>query len=227
MSAPLQSLLGLWLAPGWRADPLPLPAGPGHLRLEGLPGLGTRDIPPGLRLRLVGPSGAGKSSFLALLQRHADPPAGRILLDGVDLRELDRGELRRAVALVPQRPFLLRGTVAENLTLTAPASEAAMAEVLALVGLDARLAPSTDLGEDGQTLSGGERQRLCLARALLAPFRVLILDEALSEVDAPTARAIMARIADRFPGRSVIVVTHGHEAALGPFDAELAIGGPA
>ncbi len=245
---PLQALLGLWhararldaaldrlapimaddpAAPVWRDAPLPLPAGPGHLRLERLPGLGTHDIPPGTRLRVTGASGTGKTTLLSLLQRHAAPATGRILLDGADLRDLDRGALRRAVALVPQRPFLVRGTVAENLTLTAAATEAQMREVLALVGLDARLTPGTDLAEDGLTLSGGERQRLCLARALLAPFRVLILDEAVSEVDPATAGAIMTRISERFPGRTVIVATHGHETVLGPFDAEIAIGAPA
>jgi len=258
---PVQSLIGLWHArarlsaalerldevmaaeadgPRWPACPLPLPAGPGALRLEGLrlsaggrllaDGL-TRDIPPGTRLRVAGPSGAGKTTFLGLFQRHADPEAGRILLDGADLRTLARDDLRRAVAYVPQRPFLIHGTVAENLLLSTPQATATeMAEVLEAVGLTARLAPDggfeTALGEDGLTLSGGERQRLCLARALLSPCRVLILDEALSEVDPASVARIMAALDARLPGVTRLVATHGGEAAHGPFDDVLEIGAP-
>jgi len=258
---PVQSLIGLWHArarlsaalerldevmaaeadgPRWPACPLPLPAGPGALRLEGLrlsaggrllaDGL-TRDIPPGTRLRVAGPSGAGKTTFLGLFQRHADPEAGRILLDGADLRTLARDDLRRAVAYVPQRPFLIHGTVAENLLLSTPQATATeMAEVLEAVGLTTRLAPDggfeTALGEDGLTLSGGERQRLCLARALLSPCRVLILDEALSEVDPASVARIMAALDARLPGVTRLVATHGGEAAHGPFDDVLEIGAP-
>ncbi len=249
---PMQSLLGLWHAQArtraaldrlsgvmaeddpliWPANPAPLPEGPGHLRLDGVDVVHsgralsrgvTLDIPAGTKLRLTGPSGSGKSSLLGLLQRHADPASGRILLDGCDLRRLSRDDLRGAVAYVPQRPFVLSGTVAENLRLSAPgATLPEMKEMLDLTGLTPRFADGGGLeariGEDGLTLSGGERQRLCLARTLLRPFRVLIVDEAMSEVDPATVARIVSAIDTRHRHATRIVVTHGHEAAYGAFD---------
>jgi ATP-binding cassette subfamily B protein len=250
LTGPVQSLLGLWQArvrvtaalerieglrrdppgePRWPDAPAPLPVGPGALVLDGIPlangGALSATIPGGTKLRLAGPSGAGKSTLLALLQRHADPARGRITLDGADIATLARADLRGAVRLVPQRPFLLSGSVAENLALSAPdAGREEMAAMLALVGLDRRLTPESRIGEDGLTLSGGERQRLCLARALMTPFRVLILDEALSEVDPPTLRRITAAIDAGWGNRTRIVVSHGAEEAWGAFDRVIEVG---
>lgn len=252
---PMQSLIGLWHAqarvraaldrlnevmtaedgPRWPAAPLPLPSGSGAFTLDAVDvraGQGlvlrgvTFDIPGGAKVRIAGASGLGKTSLLSMLQRHADPASGRILLDGADLRLLSRDDLRGAVALVPQRPFVVAGTVGENLTLSAPGiGRQAMEGMLRVVGLEARFAPfgglDARIGEDGLTLSGGEQQRLCLARALLRPFRALILDEALSEVDPATVARLAAEIDARHGEATRIIVTHGGAEAWGDFDARI------
>lgn len=219
--------------------PLPRGTGGGGLILTGVsyapvPGTILFDdvearIPTGAKVRLTGPSGAGKSSLLALIQRHDDPNTGSILLDGTDLRSLSIEDVRTAIALVPQKGHVFSGTLADNLRLGAPeAAEKDMKNALELVELSERFADDglqAWLGEGGLELSGGERQRLCLARALLQPFEVLMLDESLSEVDAARISRILDRIDERFAGRTRIVVSHGDPVCYGSFDMEIDLPG--
>jgi ATP-binding cassette subfamily B protein len=185
-------------------------------------------VPFGSKVRLNGPSGSGKSTLLGLLQRHDDPADGAISLGGTDLRQLALLDLRTAVALVPQKGHVFSGSVAENLRLAMPgASVEDMCAALELVELDERFVQrglETCLGEGGLDLSGGEHQRLCLARALLQPFRVLILDESLSEVDGERVTRIMSRIDNLFGDRTRLVVTHGEPGRYGAFDLEVDLG---
>lgn len=218
-------------------SPVPLTAGGGELVLAGVayaPDGGvplfenvSLVVPKGQKIRLCGPSGVGKTSLLSLLQRHDDPKAGTILLDGTDLRHLSLQDLRTVVALVPQKGHVFSGTVADNLCLgSSEAAEEDMHAVLQFVELEDRFSGKgleTALGEGGLNLSGGERQRLCLARALLQPFQVLILDESLSEVDADRVSRIMTRIDTRFGDRTRLVVTHGDAERYGTFDSELVL----
>jgi len=171
-------------------------------------------IPHGCKVALSGASGVGKSTLIDLLQRFYDPQAGRILLGGVDLRELDLFELRRRVAVVSQDIVLFRGSLADNLAYSAPdATREAIAEVARLAQLDGLIATMPEgldspLGERGQQLSGGQKQRIAIARALLQDPLILVLDEATSAVDERTEREVIAAIDVLFSTRTRILISH-------------------
>ncbi len=196
----------------------------GHIALSGV-GLawpdGTRalenvelEIPSGGVVAVVGPSGGGKSTLAALLPRYMDPQAGRVTIDGLDIRGWPLRDLRRAVGLVPQETQVFHDTLEANLRLASPgAPEARLLEALELAGLGefVRSIPEglkTTVGEQGLRLSGGERQRLALARALLKDPAVHVLDEATSALDPRTERQVLARFLERVRGRTVILIAH-------------------
>jgi putative ABC transport system ATP-binding protein len=169
---------------------------------------------------IVGPSGSGKSTLLRLLNRLAEPTAGRVLLRGTPLPALDVTELRRRVGLVAQAPTLLTTRVAEELRVGRPdLDDAAARTLLARVALPVDL---LDRGTEG--LSGGEAQRLCLARALAVGPEVLLLDEPTSALDAVSADAVDAVIRDLLAeGLSVVLVSHDLDRAAGVADDVLVL----
>ncbi len=171
-------------------------------------------ISPGERVALVGPSGAGKSTVFALILRFYDPVAGRILLDGADIRHCDPRELRRAIALVPQDPVIFAASVTENVRFGRPdaTDEQVRAACVAAQAMEfiERLPQGfdTDLGERGVKLSGGQRQRISIARALLADRPLLLLDEATSSLDAESERLVAAALEKLESGRTTLVIAH-------------------
>ncbi len=188
-------------------------------------------IPAGARVRLAGSSGAGKSTWVDLLTRHYDPDAGAIRLDGVDLRELDLVALRRSVAVVGQGGVLFAGSVADNLRYGNPGvaeaevRDAAERAELARLLRERDLGLETRLGSGGAGLSGGEAQRLLLARALLQRPRVLVLDEATSEIDATAEAKILAAIDELFADKTRVVIQHHPAAGAERWDLGLEVGG--
>ena len=182
-------------------------------RSEGLKDV-SFSIPPGTTVAIVGPSGAGKTTLVRLALRMIDPQAGKITLDGCDLRDLRQASLRGAIALVPQDVALFNETVLSNIGFARP--EATEAEIWAAaeaaeLGEFIRNLPegmATKVGERGLKLSGGERQRVGIARALLAQPRVLILDEATSALDSRTEAAIQETLRKARAGRTTLVVAH-------------------
>lgn len=171
-------------------------------------------VPRGQRVALVGPSGAGKSTILALIERFYDPTAGVVRLGGVDIRALDRTELRAQIGYVEQDAPVLAGTLRENLTLGAPdASDADCVEVLRSVNLTEVLERNplgldAQVGDDGVMLSGGERQRLAIARTLLAAPPILLLDESTSSLDGLNEQLLRTAIDAVALDRTLIVIAH-------------------
>ena len=171
-------------------------------------------VPRGARVAVVGPSGAGKSTTLTLIERFYDPTAGAILLDGRDIRTMDRAALRAQLGYVEQDAPTLAGTIGDNLRLAAPeASDAECERVLRSVNLGEVLERSplgldAPVGEDGVMLSGGERQRLAIARALLAAAPILLLDESTSSLDGLNEQRMREAIDAVATGRTLIVIAH-------------------
>ena len=186
------------------------PSRPDSAALDGV----SFEIAAGERVALVGPSGAGKSTVFELLLRFYDPAAGRVRVDGVDLRQADPAELRARIGLVAQEPFVFSADAWENIRYGRPgatddevraaAEAAAAAEFLDALpdGFD------TFLGEKGVRLSGGQRQRIAIARALLRDPAILLLDEATSALDSESERLVQDALGRLMAGRTTLVIAH-------------------
>jgi ATP-binding cassette subfamily B multidrug efflux pump len=172
------------------------------------------EVPAGATLGLVGPVGSGKSTLVRLLGAVFPVRRGALLFDGHDFNDLPTRGLREQVAVVPQETFLFSRTIAENIALgrpDAPRAEIEKAAEIAQLTRDLSLWPQgldTRVGERGVTLSGGQRQRVAIARALLMDPRILVLDDALSSIDADTEAAILAGLRRFMRGRTTFVISH-------------------
>jgi ATP-binding cassette subfamily B protein len=186
------------------------PSRPDTAALDGV----SLTIAPGETVAVVGPSGAGKSTVFQLLLRFFDPEAGRILLDGVDLRDMNRDSFRKHFALVPQDSVIFAGSARENIRFGRPEANDAEVEAAALAAAAHDFITAlqqgydTFLGERGVMLSGGQRQRIAIARAILRDARVLLLDEATSALDAESERLVQRAVERLSQGRTVLVVAH-------------------
>jgi ATP-binding cassette subfamily B protein len=209
------------------ASPVPIDLGRvrGHVRAEDVtftyPGSDAAavagislDVPAGSTLALVGETGSGKSTLAALVARLHDPDAGRITIDGVDLRDMRLADLARIVGVVSQETYLLHTTVRENLRYARPAATDAEIEAAARAAqihdLIAGLPDGYDtvVGSRGHRFSGGEKQRIAIARTLLRDPRVLVLDEATSALDTETERAVQRAFDELSRGRTTITIAH-------------------
>ncbi|MFG3126322.1 ABC transporter ATP-binding protein [Streptomyces tendae] len=180
---------------------------------EVLPRFGL-SLPAGQTVAVVGSTGAGKSTLAKLLARFYDPSAGRVLLDGTDLRELAVPELRRGVVMVTQEAFLFSGTVADNIAIGRPeATREEIERAAKAIGAHDFIAAlpdgyDTDVRKRGGRISAGQRQLVAFARALLADPAVLILDEATSSLDIPGERAVQRAMTTVLKGRTAVVIAH-------------------
>ncbi len=171
-------------------------------------------IDPGRILGIVGPPGSGKTTLLNLIPRIYDPGSGCVLIDGRNIRSLPVRNLRSHIAMLPQEPFLFSGTVKENILFGCPeATDAQMKQAAADAALLDTIANFPDgfetiVGEKGIILSGGQKQRVALARCLLSPGTILILDDPVSQVDLETGSHIIDTIRKKAQRRSIIIVSH-------------------
>ncbi len=174
----------------------------------------TLEVHAGETVALVGPSGAGKSTVFQLLLRFYDPAAGRILLDGISIRDLTLQDLRQRIGIVPQEPVIFSSSALENIRYGRPqASDAEVKAAASAAYADAfiRALPEgydTFLGERGVRLSGGQRQRIAIARAMLKNPPLLLLDEATSALDAESERMVQAALESAMRGRTTLVIAH-------------------
>jgi len=171
-------------------------------------------ITPGETVAIVGPSGAGKSTIFSLILRFYDPQSGKVLIDGVDLREADPREARARVAIVPQDVTIFAASAADNIGFGRPGAGRAEIEAAAKAAhadeFIRRLADGydTELGERGVTLSGGQRQRIAIARAILRDAPILLLDEATSALDAESETLVQTALEEMMQGRTTLVIAH-------------------
>ena len=206
------------------ANPVPMPAAKGEICFDNVSFGYERHRPvltevsvtihPGEKIGIVGRSGSGKTTLVNLISRFYDVNSGRVLLDGVDVREMSTGDLRRHIGVVLQEPFLFRGTICDNLIYGRPEASAEEAITTARAAqahdfiVHKPLGYDTWLGERGAGLSGGEKQRVSIARALLYDPKVLILDEATSSIDTESEKAIQQALRVLTRGRTTLAIAH-------------------
>jgi ABC-type multidrug transport system fused ATPase/permease subunit len=205
-------------------DALPLPPGPGAISFEDVsfgyaPERLVLDdvdlhIAAGTTIALIGHTGSGKTTLATLVPRFYDVTAGRILVDGVDVRRLVRRSLRREIGVISQDPFLFSASIRDNIALGMPDAPHEAVEAAAHAAQAHEFIEElphgyeTVVGERGITLSGGQRQRIAIARALLIDPRILILDDATASVDATTEAKIRAGLREVMRGRTTIIIAH-------------------
>jgi ABC-type multidrug transport system fused ATPase/permease subunit len=207
-----------------RPDARPLPPGSGEVRFDGVhfayaggrPVLEDVDlvVPAGRTVALIGRTGSGKTTLAALVPRFYDTSAGSILVDGIDVREVQRRSLRRAIGVISQDPFLFSASIRDNIAFGLPDAPFEAVEAAARAAeahefiQELPQGYETVVGERGITLSGGQRQRIAIARALLIDPRILILDDATASVDATTEARIRAGLQEVMRGRTTIIIAH-------------------
>ena len=207
-----------------RPDARPLAPGPGEVRFEavrfayaeGRPVLEDVDlvVPAGRTVALIGRTGSGKTTLAALVPRFYDASGGRVVVDGVDVRNLQRRSLRREIGVISQDPFLFSASIRDNIAFGMPDAPFEAVEAAARAAeahefiLELPQGYETVVGERGITLSGGQRQRIAIARALLIDPRILVLDDATASVDATTEARIRAGLREVMLGRTTIIIAH-------------------